>query len=342
LLIHPNKASFQKRPKRKDVLLMRYFNIPNTKLTVSRICLGAGEFGGAIAQRDAFYMLDAFCDAGGNFIDTAHIYCDWATPTKSESEKMIGRWLKESSYRDKVIISTKGAHPPLSDMHHSRLSQENIVSDCEESLRFLGIDSIDLYFLHRDDVSKEVGEIMETLNELRAMGKIQHFGASNWHYQRILEANNYAEKHHLQGFCASQIQWSLAAIDYEALGDDTLVVMDAAEREGYLQSKLPVMAYSALAKGYFNKMANLGAEGLSPKAQKRFHDSINQKRFERVLQLSKELGIPLTGVVLGYIISHQINGIGIIGSKNSEQLNDSLTAADIELPEWSLDFLENE
>ncbi len=321
---------------------MRYLNIPNTKLTVSRICLGAGEFGGAIAQKEAFSMMDAFCDAGGNFIDTAHIYCDWATPTTSESEKMIGRWLKESAYRSKVILSTKGAHPPLSDMHHSRLSREEIVFDCEESLRFLGIDAIDLYFLHRDDESKEVGEIMETLNELRSMGKIRQFGASNWRYQRIQEANNYAEKHHLQGFCTSQIQWSLAAVDYEALGDDTLVVMDATERTGYLQSKLPVMAYSALAKGYFNKMAALGAEGLSPKANKRFHDGINQNRFASALQLSKELGISITGVVLGYIISHQINGIGIIGSKNNEQLNDSLTAADIELPEWSIDFLEND
>ena len=319
---------------------MREIIIPNSNLNVSCIAMGSGEFGGAISQKDAFFMLDTFFEAGGNIIDTAHIYCDWVPPLKSESEKIIGRWLKESSNRNKAIISTKGAHPPLTDMHHSRLERADICLDCDESLQFLGVDMIDLYFLHRDDVTKTAGEIIETLNELKKLGKIQNFGASNWHYSRILEANQYAKLHNLQGFCASQIQWSLATADFEALGDDTLVCMDAVEKELYLKDTLPVFAYSALAKGYFNKMAKFGADGLNQKANNRFNDTINQNRFEKVLCLSNELGITVTAVVLGYITSHQIPGIAIIGSKNIEQLNDSLTAAEVELPEWAIDYLE--
>jgi aryl-alcohol dehydrogenase-like predicted oxidoreductase len=320
---------------------MLHINIPNSNLNVSRISMGAGEFGGAISQKDAFYMMDTFCEAGGNLIDTAHIYCDWVSSTKSESEKIIGRWLKKSPYRNKAIISTKGAHPPLSDMHHSRLSRADIFSDCDESLMFLGIDTIDLYFLHRDDDTKDVGEIIESLNELKTMGKIQNFGASNWHSHRIIEANQYAKMHNLQGFCASQIHWSLATIDFETLGDDTLVYMDSAEKEFYLNANLPVMAYSSQAKGYFTKMAMQGITGLGQKANKRFNDIINQNRLEKVICISKELGITVTAVVLGYITSHHISGIAIIGSKNIEQLNDSLTAAEVELPEWAINYLED-
>lgn len=240
---------------------MRMYHIPETNLTVSYLSLGAGEFGGSITQKDAFYIMDTFCEAGGNLIDTAHIYCDWIEATKSESEKIIGRWLKASPYKNKVIISTKGAHPPLDDMHKSRLSSAEICTDCDESLDFLGIDSIPLYWLHRDDVTKNVGEIIETLNALKKAGKVQYFGASNWYYHRIEEANQYAQKHNLQGFCASQIQWSLANIDGASRGDDTLVVMDSQEKKAYLESQMTVMAYSSQAKGYFTKMTKERIDG---------------------------------------------------------------------------------
>src|SRR4051794_14508954 len=113
---------------------MKYVSIPNTDLRVSQICLGSAEFGATLTQKDAFSLLDAFVAEGGNFIDTAHVYSDWIPNTKSTSEKFIGEWFRKSGMRDDVMIATKGAHPLLTSMNVSRLSQADIELDVHESL----------------------------------------------------------------------------------------------------------------------------------------------------------------------------------------------------------------
>lgn len=176
---------------------MRQVVIPSTDLKASAICLGTGGMGTTIPADEAFVMLDYFTEAGGNFLDTALIYANWIPGEKSVSEKTIGRWMKARGNRPAIVLGTKGAHPDLSAMHVPRLSAQDIAADVNASLSHLQTDCIDVYWLHRDDPARPVEEIIHTLNDLVAAGKIRHFGCSNWRAPRIRAANAYAAQHGL-------------------------------------------------------------------------------------------------------------------------------------------------
>lgn len=144
---------------------MNKLSIPNTDLTPSQLCLGASNFGATIPQADAFALMDAFVERGGNFLDMAHVYANWIPSLpRSISEKTIGAWMKARGNRRQMIIGTKGAHPDLATMHISRLAPADIVQDLNESLQHLQTETIDLYWLHRDDPIRPVGEIIDTLD----------------------------------------------------------------------------------------------------------------------------------------------------------------------------------
>ena len=107
---------------------------------VSVIGLGSTDFGGKCPESQARDFLDAYLALDGNLIDTAHVYGDFVTPRNGESEKVIGRWMADRHVRDQIFLSTKGAHPPIHNMHESRLSREDIRTDMAESLDALGTD----------------------------------------------------------------------------------------------------------------------------------------------------------------------------------------------------------
>lgn len=184
---------------------MKYVTLPQTDLNVSRVALGSSMIGSRVNRDDSFALLDGFVDAGGTFIDTAHVYANWAPGPRSISEKTIGAWLKAIGSRNRLVIATKGGHPEPEHDRVSRLSPGEIVSDLVESLDFLGVDFIDLYWLHRDDLDRPVGEMLEVVNEQARLGKIRYFGCSNWRPNRIREAQDYASAHRLRPFVASQI-----------------------------------------------------------------------------------------------------------------------------------------
>ena len=138
-------------------------SLTNTDLQVSQLCLGTADFGTKKSREEAFRQMDIFLDGGGNFIDTAHVYGDWACDEKGRSEKVIGEWLKGK--RDQVILSSKGCHPPIDNMLCSRVDPGNLHKDVEESLSQLQTDYVDLYFLHRDNPQVPAGELLEALEE---------------------------------------------------------------------------------------------------------------------------------------------------------------------------------
>ena len=217
-------------------------------------------------------------------------------------------------------------------MQEGRLSRKCIEADLDESLRTLGIDHIDLYWLHRDDLARPVEDIMETLATIVRSGKVRMIGSSNWQSKRIEEANNYAKQNNLPEFVSSQIQWSLATSTPEAHNDPTIICMDNSEYDWYLKNNFPVMAYSSQAKGFFAKASSLGLEGINQKALSRFCTPENIERLERVKKYSLETGISISGIVLGYITSNPLPSTAILGCKDLNQLKDSLTAKNIILP----------
>jgi aryl-alcohol dehydrogenase-like predicted oxidoreductase len=153
-------------------------------MTDNRIVLGTAKLG-LEGRESAFDMLDAYVELGGRHIDTAHIYSDWIPGERGRSETVLGEWLRARGNRDQLVITTKGAHPPRDNITAGRSDRASIRKDCEESLTRLGVEQVDLYYLHRDEPSRPVAEMIETLQELQREGKIKAFGGSNWQPARI-------------------------------------------------------------------------------------------------------------------------------------------------------------
>ena len=230
---------------------MRYSNSFGEK--ASKMFLGTAYFGDGISQEDAYDIMDKFREKGGTHIDTARLYA------KGISEEIVGKWIKDRNASE-MHIFTKGGYYEPDAGEVSRVTPKDIAADLEKSLKALDTDSIEFYWLHRDDRVIEPGEIAELMNSLVKDGKIRKFGASNWQSDRIKAVNEYAQKHSLMGFSASQIRFNPAYCLGERGG---LVGMDKGEFEFYKKAGMPVVAYSSQAKGFFSKIAEQGIDALS-------------------------------------------------------------------------------
>jgi aryl-alcohol dehydrogenase-like predicted oxidoreductase len=319
---------------------MKYRNIAGIGLKPSTICLGTGAFGASVKEREAFALMDALLDGGGNFLDTAHIYSDWIPGERSRSEKLIGRWLRARGNRDAVVIGTKGGHPDLDNMRVPRLDPMQIVQDLEESLQYLQTDYIDLYWLHRDDPARPIAEIVETLEQQRRSGKIRSYGCSNWSVTRIEEARAYAQAHGLQGFVASQPMWSLAEPNEAGISDKTLTHMDEEGLAYHRRTGMAVIPYSSQAHGFFTKADTLGFDQVAKALLNKYGDAANRARLDIVRRLAAEHSTSVAQVVLAYLISQQFPAIPIVGCKTLEHLQESMGAADLSLSEEALRSLE--
>src|SRR6202521_3267972 len=204
---------------------MRTRLIPGTTLEASVLCLGTAEFGSALEDSLSETITDRYVDLGGNVLDTAEVYAAWLPGGSHRSEEFLGRWLREHKSRNGLILSTKGAHPRPNSMDKPRMSRKDVESDLDSSLQRLGVDSVDLYWLHRDDPATPVEEILLTLEEFRKAGKIRYAGFSNWTQARAEAARVAADKLGQPGFGGRQEQWRLAKAD-PTKGDPTWAYVD--------------------------------------------------------------------------------------------------------------------
>lgn len=289
---------------------MKYLNLAG--MNMSQIVLGTDGYSERIDKKTAFEIMGLYIENGGNVIDTARLYCN------GMSESYVGEFIK--GIRNKLYISTKCAHPPLSDMSKSRLSEKDIEQDIDTSLKTIGIDYIDIVWLHRDDKSKPVGPIIDALNKMIQKGKIKHFGASNWTYDRISEANEYADKTGQIGFVASQPLYNMAVRSH--IWDDTLVCIEGEEKRRYDESHFPVFAFSSQAKGFFEKYA---ANSLSPKAIDRYLNDDTLKIHEKICNRAKAENSTISAAALNMLIAQSnFDVFPIIGPSNVNQLKSTL------------------
>ena len=319
---------------------MRYVTIPGTDITASVICMGGGPLCLEDNDKDVFALLDEFYELGGNFIDSANIYGKWLPSGRNVCDINIGGWLRARGLRNRIIVTSKGAHPPLSDMEKPRLRKEEVAADLEESLIALGSGCIDLYYLHRDDPSIPVEYIVDYLCDFVREGKIRYFGVSNWTAPRIRAAQDYAVSHGKQRISANQIMWSFAGPDMSKAELPMLVSMDAESAAYHAESGLTAIAYESQAHGFFQKYAAGGMALMSTSMKDLYGSAENIRRYERAAALSAELGVSLTAVVLGYILNQPFSSIGIIGGHTREQIADSMAAADIKLTPGQIHYLE--
>jgi aryl-alcohol dehydrogenase-like predicted oxidoreductase len=309
--------------------------LPGTDLNLSVICLGGVPFGGDISEDDSFRLLDAYAARGGNFVDTAEIYSNWLPGEPSRSETRIGRWLRSRGLADKIIVATKGGHQRLETMHLSRLSPADLRYDIDGSLDRLGLDSIPLYYLHRDDPATPVGEIMETLAEAVAAGKIRYLGCSNWKRDRLVAAQAWAADHGRPGFVVNQPRFSLAPVNPESQTDLTLAEMDEELYAYHLKTNLPAVAYSSQAQGFFSgaygRHITNPAARFGPKVISYYASEANYARLDRVTQLARQLGRPTTHVALAWLMAQPFPVYPAVGPASLAHLEDSLGAHDLDL-----------
>lgn len=317
---------------------MKFMDVQTAKgmVSMSKIVMGTDYFGVNIPEDTAFALMDKYIALGGNTIDTARVYGKAPAPDPDKayanSEPIVGRWLKSRGCREKIFLVTKGAHPSMKDMNCRRLDRASIDSDIAMSLHELDTNYIDLYFLHRDDPSRPVEEIIDTLDVHVKAGRLHAIGASNWTVSRINAANAYAKAHGKTPFTASQIHWCAARVPQGFWDDPSIQVMDPEAYEGYTENKIPVMAFSSQARGYFSKL--LAGESLPAKRMNRYDIPENRRRLESIRALCEETKAPASALMLAYVTSSQpVQGAAIIGCSQLGQLEETMSYADLSLTE---------
>ena len=187
---------------------MEKVQLGTTGAQVSAACLGTDHYGTRTDTATAYTLLDAFFEAGGTFIDTANMYANWApNGTGGDSEAAIGGWIKERGNRDQVFIGTKVGEGPFQDTEWG-LRGEQIERACEDSLRRLGLDTIDLYYAHVDDRSVGHEEVLAAFDRLVATGKVRFIGACNHTAWRLAEARTISATHGWASYAAVQQRYS--------------------------------------------------------------------------------------------------------------------------------------
>ncbi|NDA41646.1 MAG: aldo/keto reductase, partial [Actinobacteria bacterium] len=180
--------------------------LPNTELKISALCLGGNVFGWSADVQNSEDVLSYFVDHGGNFIDTADMYSQWGDGhVGGESETIIGNWMKKSANRGSVVIATKVAKLDT----RPGLSTKNILAACDDSLRRLQTDHIDLYYAHQDDPDTPIEETLQAFDSLVKAGKVRYIAASNFTAERLQQSLDISRKLGLASYIAAQDHYNL-------------------------------------------------------------------------------------------------------------------------------------
>jgi aryl-alcohol dehydrogenase-like predicted oxidoreductase len=309
---------------------MNRVRLPGTDVEISALCLGVAEVGVRQTEIEAHRLLDSWIQCGGNGIDTARVYSDWVPGEKHRSERIVGDWLKAAGVREQIVLATKAGHPLFENSSRVRLSLSELQQDLEGSLETLGTNYIDVWFLHRDDESIPVEEIIDSCDTFIRDGRVKALGAANWTAKRIRKANEYASRAGKAGFVATQLFWNLGSRHYRGL-EPTLRSMDEDAEHLHEAANLVAMPYSSQAGGFFSNWlgrddtARLKAEGSG------YGTKANFQIAKLAGEIAQRNGIPVGAVVLAFLRSHPFKVVPIIGCGTQEHLVASVGALDFVL-----------
>lgn len=267
---------------------MKKIWLPNG-LNVSEIALGAMNFGTTTSKKEAYRVLDAYMDLGGNFIDTSNNYAHWAG-TGDESETLLGEWLRERGCRERVVLATKVGF----DRHGkgAGLHKEQIGYWIDESLRKLRTDYIDLYYAHTDDPDTPLEETMEAFHQLVKQGKIRVLGCSNFDTWRVAEANMVAAHQALTPYTVMQQRLSYLNPKFHVAPKYTYNEVTNRERLRFLcEKKMPLVSYACLCKGTYENPERLPEE------------YEGGERLELIRTMAREKGVNPSALVLAWLVN---------------------------------------
>lgn len=313
---------------------MEHRSLGSTGLKVSEICLGTMQFLWTTDAVNSVAVLDAFVEAGGNFIDTADIYTSWAPGLKGgEAETVIGDWMRTRGNRRTIVLATKVRGRMWPGPNGEGLSRAHIVQACEDSLRRLGTDVIDLYQTHWPDDDTPIDETLRALDDLIHAGKVRYIGCSNIKGWQLVEALLVAREAGLAPYVTIQPHWSLAhRAEFE---DDAYAVV---RKYG-----LGVIPYSPLAAGFLTGKYREGQALPDSRRAGRVKRYLNPQGFALIAQLEAlglALGKTISQMALGWLLSMPNTTAPIVGANTPAQLAESLGAAGLRLTSDEMAALE--
>jgi Predicted oxidoreductases (related to aryl-alcohol dehydrogenases) len=309
---------------------MKKRTLGKSSLQVSPLCFGGNVFGWTADEKTSFKLLDAFVDAGFNFIDTADVYSVWMPGHQGgESETIIGNWLHNSPHRSKVIIATKVGM----QMGNGKkgLSKNHIIESVDASLKRLKTDYIDLYQSHEDDPSVPLEETLSAYADLIQQGKVKYIGASNYTAPRLQEALKVAEKNNLPRYQSLQPLYNLAEREFEK---DLQALC--------VKENLGVISYFSLASGFltgkYRSNEDLKGKTRGGRVEKYMNER-GMKILSALDQVADQHKSTQARVALAWLMTRPSVVSPIVSATNLDQLDDILRATDLSLNSKDIELL---
>ncbi|MGI6557780.1 MAG: aldo/keto reductase [Limnochordia bacterium] len=299
---------------------MRYKVLGTTGVKVSALCMGTMSFGGIADEQESKKMFHRCRDLGINFFDTA---CNY---NQGRSEEILGRLIKDC--RQEVIISTKVYHATFKDVNAKGLARRSIMREVEASLRRLGTDWIDFYFVHNFDPDVDMEDVLRAFDDLQRQGKILYPAVSNWAAWQIAKALGVSEREGLAAFRCIQPMYNLVKRQVE------VEILPLARSE-----KLGVIPYSPLGGGLLTgKYLEPGVKGRlvdDPRYQARYGSETYYEIAARFVEYARAKGIHPATLAVAWVMSHPDVTAPLVGARSLEQLEPSLDALNVDMtPEW--------
>jgi NDP-hexose 2,3-enoyl reductase len=301
---------------------MEYAHLGRTGLSVSRLCLGTMNFGPETTARDSFSIMDRALEHGINFFDTANVY--GRKLSEGITEHIIGRWFAQGDgRRNKVVLATK-VYGRMSNWPNDQgLSARHIIRACEDSLRRLQTDVIDLYQMHHVSRTTSWEEIWQAMETLVAQGKVLYVGSSNFAGWHLAQAQAAAAKRNFLGLVSEQSIYNLLTRHVE------LEVVPAAQHYG-----IGIIAWSPLHGGLLSGALKKLADGTATRTKSgRAAEALeaNRRAIEQYEKLCSDLEKEPADVALAWLLSRPGVTAPIIGPRTLEQLDGSMRAVEITL-----------
>jgi len=296
---------------------MEYTHLGRTGLKVSRLCLGTMAFGREADEAESWHIMDRALELGINFFDTANVY---GRPQIGRTEEIIGRWLAQGNRREKIILATKVYGQVGEGLNDRGLSAYHIRRACEDSLRRLQTDHIDLYQMHHIDRQTPWEEIWQAMEQLVREGKIIYVGSSNFAAWHITQAQCAAAARNFMGIVSEQSRYNLAARTIE------LEVIPACRALG-----IGILAYGPLRGGILAGGTQDAKEGRrsSEGAQKLF--AKHKTQIEAYEALCREIGLEPAHVAHAWLLQRPGVTAPILGPRTIAQLESSVKSIQVKL-----------
>mgnify|MGYP006144371191 FL=1 len=302
--------------------------LSNTDLTIYPLCLGGNVFGYSADKESSEAVLSFYADNGGNFIDTADMYSQWAPGhIGGESETIIGNWMKKRGNRSQMIIATKVGKLDTKP----GLSPSNIISACEDSLKRLGSDYIDIYYSHQDDLDTPIEQSLGAYDSLIKAGKVRYIAASNFTHERLQESLDISKELNLASYIASQDQYNLMEREYESTLRDVLE-----------KNNLSQIPFYGLARGFLTGKYRKGKTVESIRANGVATNYANDRGWailEKLDQIAKDKNTSVAAVALAWLRAQETVSAPIASATKLEQIKEIMPI--VELSNQELQTLTN-